>query len=354
LLSLLVLLQKFKMEPEVIRMWYAIAPDELYHYGILGQKWGVRRFQNPDGTLTSEGRKRYNQYSDGSVAKKSGRTKRLEKSVAEARRDTDSARRSGSEREARKAYTRQAVQEARLNESREKDREPANGKKAAVAVGVTATALVATGLGVKYKNEIGAAVGRLKNEKPYGATAESGADALQNLLFSSKIGTAKYMAKGAAEGMKDAVVKKGKETLPPLKQSLKKGAEKTLTDMTTAAVTVPLTFAAGKAASSIASKASKARREKGESAVRDLMEAYGKQSSSIISKNFSFDSVSKGLNQGNKKDAGGGSKGFQSEEYKIRYDAVMQKYPKGSPEKEQIRKMKNEGKSIEEIEKKYG
>lgn len=33
--------------------------DELKHYGIKEQKWGVRRFQNPDGTLTSEGRKRY-------------------------------------------------------------------------------------------------------------------------------------------------------------------------------------------------------------------------------------------------------------------------------------------------------
>ena len=33
--------------------------DSLAHYGVKGQKWGVRRYQNPDGTLTAEGRKRY-------------------------------------------------------------------------------------------------------------------------------------------------------------------------------------------------------------------------------------------------------------------------------------------------------
>lgn len=31
---------------------------ELYHHGIKGQKWGVRRFQNEDGSLTEAGKKK--------------------------------------------------------------------------------------------------------------------------------------------------------------------------------------------------------------------------------------------------------------------------------------------------------
>ena len=33
--------------------------DELCHWGIPGQRWGHRRFQNEDGSLTAEGRERY-------------------------------------------------------------------------------------------------------------------------------------------------------------------------------------------------------------------------------------------------------------------------------------------------------
>ena len=46
--------------------------EELYHYGIRGQKWGERRYQNEDGSLTPEGMRRY-----GRLARRQERIARL-------------------------------------------------------------------------------------------------------------------------------------------------------------------------------------------------------------------------------------------------------------------------------------
>lgn len=40
---------------------------ELYHHGILGQRWGIRRYQNKDGSLTALGKKRYSYELDDRV-----------------------------------------------------------------------------------------------------------------------------------------------------------------------------------------------------------------------------------------------------------------------------------------------
>ena len=55
-------LKKQLVNKDVKQMWqynYTPSSDDIMHYGVIGMKWGVRRYQNADGTLTAKGQKKY-------------------------------------------------------------------------------------------------------------------------------------------------------------------------------------------------------------------------------------------------------------------------------------------------------
>lgn len=62
--------------------------DELQHHGIRGQKWGQRRYQNKDGSLTPAGQKRYNK--EVEKLKKETAKVKAEEQIAANRKKTQS------------------------------------------------------------------------------------------------------------------------------------------------------------------------------------------------------------------------------------------------------------------------
>lgn len=102
--------------------------EYIKHHGIKGQKWGVRRFQNKDGSLTDAGRKRYGDgTSVNDYEKALNRTKTISEGVDEVRKfksSSDKLKDGKVEKEVRKKVSemsdkelQQAVQRLNMEEN---------------------------------------------------------------------------------------------------------------------------------------------------------------------------------------------------------------------------------------------
>ena len=96
---------------------YETMGDYISHHGILGMKWGIRRFQNPDGTRTAAGKARYNEGGD----KSSNPIKAVGDAIKKSK--TDKQRKAALEK-AREAKRKKA-EEAKTAEQHEADKKKA-------------------------------------------------------------------------------------------------------------------------------------------------------------------------------------------------------------------------------------
>ena len=95
--------------------------DELYHFGVKGMKWGVRRYQNEDGSLTSLGKKRDKMLSDRKTAKKHSTTSNMVKAEYSRREFEDAKTRLKLENQKKKSKRQQDLEKKYIDQGFSKD-----------------------------------------------------------------------------------------------------------------------------------------------------------------------------------------------------------------------------------------
>lgn len=155
------------MEEERKLLAIDLGVDCLEHHGILGQKWGIRRYQNEDGSLTEAGKRRYSR----EVAKEQRVARSIEKSERRMRIKEAKAAAKASEMEAKarileaKARSKKAdakdasdkantdskdiSQKTKLTDEERRER----NRKIGMALGIIGGA-AAIGFGYKYTSDM--------------------------------------------------------------------------------------------------------------------------------------------------------------------------------------------------------